>query len=180
MEEEGKVFKYKLDFYYQQALIYLLVLIGYVGIRGTFVEDTFEFVFRDPMLYVIILFVMVAFVALILNRIRDRRLIIMENKIIFKNRFEERVIPLDDIDWVSIGRERRVQTSGRFQVIRLKLKSRVRHVRIRVGRYEREKELVSEMQRIATLRPPQFGRGHARKRAVSTQGTPMGRRPLMS
>lgn len=180
MEEGGKVFRYKLDFYYQQALIYLLVLIGYVGIRGNFVEDTFELVFRDPMLYIIILFVVVAFAALILNRIRDRRLIILEDKIIFKNRFEEQEIPFDEIDWVSIGRERWVQTSGRFQVIRLKLKSRARLVRIRVGRYEREKELVSEMQRIACLCPPSLGQDHARRRALSTQGTPVGKRPLMS
>lgn len=180
MEEGGKVFRYKLDFYYQQALIYLLVLIGYVGIRGNFVEDTFELVFRDPMLYIIILFVVVAFVALILNRIRDRRLIIMENKIIFKNRFEEQEIPFDEIDWVSIGRERQVQTSGRFQVIRMKLKSRLRLVRIRVGRYDHEKELVSEMQRIASLRPPRLWRGHAGKGAVPTQGTPVGKHPLTS
>lgn len=45
---EEKIFKYKLDFYYQQSLIYLLTLVMYAGIRGSFIEDQFSFVFRDP------------------------------------------------------------------------------------------------------------------------------------
>ena len=177
MEEHGKVFRYKLDFYYQQALIYLLVLILYAGIRGNFIEDRFAFVFRDPMLYIIILFVIGSFVALVLNRIRDRRLIIAENKVVFRNRFEERVIPLDDIDWVWIGRERRVQTGGRFQVIQMKLKGRLRLVRIRVGRYDHEKELVSEMHRIASLRPPS---SHGGRRGMAGKGTSVGKITLTS
>lgn len=162
MEERGKVYKYKLDFYYQQALIYLLTLILYAGIRGNFIEDRFAFVFRDPIVYIIVLFALISFIALISNRIRDRRLIISENKVIFRTRFEEQVIPLDGVDWVRIGRERRVQTGGRFQVIQMKLKGRLRVVRIRVGRYDHEKELVHEMQRIANLRPApshRVGRG---------------------
>jgi len=173
MEERGQVFKYKLDFYYQQALIYLVTLILYTGIRGNFVEDRFAFVFRDPILYIIILFVLFSFAALILNRIRDRRLIITENKIIFKNRFEERVIPVDDIDWVHVGRERRIQTGGRFQVIQMRLKGRLRVVRIRVGRYDHEKELVREMQRISALRPPpsHVGRRTGTRRAATQRHT---------
>lgn len=175
MEERGKVFKYKLDFYYQQALIYLVTLILYTGIRGNFIEDRFAFVFRDPILYIIILFVFSSFAALILNRIRDRRLIITENKIIFKNRFEDQVVPLDDIDWVRIGRERRVQTGGRFQVIQMRLKGRLRVVRIRVGRYDHEKELVQEMQRISTLRPPP---SHSGRRKAGTRGAATPRHTL--
>ena len=175
MEEGGKVFRYKLDFYYQQALIYLVTLILYAGIRGNFIEDTFEFVFRDPILYIIILFVVISFLALILNRIRDRRFIIYENKVIFKNRFEERVIPLDDIDWVRIRREMRVQTGGRFQVVQMKLKGRARLVRIRVGRYDHEKELVNEMQRIASLRPLPT---HGGRRGMTAKGTSVGKQTL--
>ncbi len=177
MEHHDKVFKYKLDFYYQQALIYLVVLILYAGIRGNFIEDTFAFVFRDPMFYIIILFVIGSFVALILNRIRERRLIVGDNKIVFKNRFDERVIGLDDIDWVRIGRERRVQTSGRFQVIQMKLKGRLRLVRIRVGRYDHEKELVNEMQRIANLRPYL---SHGGRRGMSGKGSSVGKHTLTS
>jgi hypothetical protein len=177
MDHQEKVFHYKLDFYYQQALIYLIVLILYVGIRGNFLEDTFAFVFRDPMLYIIILFVLGAFVALILNRIHERRLIIGENKIVFKNRFDEKVVGLDDIDWIRIGRERQVQTSGRYQVVQMKLKGRLRLVRIRVGRYDHEKELVSEMQRIANLRPHASQGG---RKGLSGKGSSVGTHSLTS
>jgi len=149
MEEREKAFKYKLDFYYQSALIYLVTLILYGGIRGNFVEKKFEYVLNDPLTYVIVFFVLMSLVALLLNYIRNRRLIIVDDMIIFKNRWRERRISASDLEWIHIGREAGVQTSGRFQVIMFRLKGRRRIVRIRVGRYEREKELVAEMHRIA-------------------------------
>jgi hypothetical protein len=149
MAEQEKVFRYKLDFYYQSALIYLVTLIGYGGIRGSFVEQKFEYVLNDPLIYVIIFFVVMSLVTLGLNSLRNRRLIIAGDTLIFKNRWHERRIETRDIEWIHIGREARVRTSGRFQVIVLKLKGTRRLFRIRVGRYEKEKELVGEMNRLA-------------------------------
>jgi hypothetical protein len=146
-------FKYKLDFYYQQALIYLVTLILYAGIRGSFIENEFKFIFNDPILYIIIFFVAMAFVTLALNIIRNRRLIIDRNSIVFEHRYMRKEIPFSDIEWLHIGRERAVQTAGRFQVIVFKEKSRRRLYRIRVGRYEREKELIAEMERVALQVP---------------------------
>jgi aminoglycoside phosphotransferase len=68
---------------------------------------------------------------------------------------------ISDIEWLHIGRERRVQTAGISQMIVFKVKSRRRLFRIRIGRYEHEKELIQEMNRIAQLVPkgkrPTFG-----------------------
>ena len=144
-----KVFKYKLDFYYQQALLYLLVFILYGGIRGTFFEDEFRLVFRDPIVYIMILFVVVALITLVLNLLRDRKLILEEDKMIFHSRRRNREIKLSDIEWIHIGREMLVQTAGRFQLIIFKMKDRKRLFRIRVGRYERDHELVAEVERMA-------------------------------
>ncbi len=146
-------FKYKLDFYYQQALIYLVTLIVYAGIRGTFVEHEFKLIFHDPLLYIIIFFVGLAFLTLALNRIRNRRLVITPTEIIFQHRFDRRVIPIADIEWMHVGRERGVQTAGRSQVIIFKIKGRQRAYRIRVGRYEKDRELIAEMMRIAANVP---------------------------
>jgi hypothetical protein len=153
MGSDPKVFKYKLDFYYQSALIYLVTLIVYGGIRGNFVEREFKYVLNDPLLYVIIFFVLISFVTLVLNMLRNRRLIITHDAVIFKHHWDERRIAIQDIEWMHIGREAGVQTSGRFQVILIKLKGKRRAYRIRVGRYEREKELVHEMQAIAAHVP---------------------------
>ena len=61
MSDQDKTFRYKLDFYYQSALIYLLTLIAYGGIRGSFVEARFEYILNDPVVYVIVFFVMMSF-----------------------------------------------------------------------------------------------------------------------
>ena len=150
---QPKEFKYKLDFYYQQALIYLVTLILYAGVKGSFLENEFTFVFRDPILYIIGFFVVVAFVTLLLNRIRDRKLIVEPRAIVFQHKFARREIPFSNIEWLHIGREKAVQTAGRFQVIVFKVKGRRRLYRIRVGRYEREKELIEEMERVSTQVP---------------------------
>jgi len=149
----AKVFRYKLDFYYQQALLYVVTLLLYAGVRGTFTFERLPPWTVDPMLYIIILFVVISFVVLILNRARDRKLIIADDRIIFHNKFHDREILLPDIEWLHIGRERRVQTAGRSQVIVFKVKDRRRLFRIRVGRYERERDLMLEMQRVAQRTP---------------------------
>jgi hypothetical protein len=63
-----------------------------------------------------------------------------------------------EIEWMHIGRERNVRTSGRFQAVVIKMKNRRRTFRIRIGRYEREKELLDEMQRIAVQVPKRHRR----------------------
>ncbi len=144
-----KTFKYKLDFYYQQALLYLLVFLLYAGIKGSFFENQFSFVFKDPLVYVMIFFVVIALITLILNLTRNRKLVITDDGMIFHSRNREREIMVSDIEWMHIGRERMVQTAGHFQLIVFKMKGRKRLFRIRVGRYERDRELVAEMERIA-------------------------------
>jgi hypothetical protein len=147
------VFRYKLDFYYQQTLIYLVALLLYAGIRGNFVEDQFTLIYRDPIAYIMIAFFLVSLVGLILIRLRDRKLILEQDRIIFHSRKSERIIHLNDIEWMHIGRERLVQTAGRFQLIVFKIKNRRRIFRIRVGRYEHNHELVAAMEKIAERVP---------------------------
>lgn len=151
--EHEKTYRYKLDFYYQSALIYVGTLILYGGIRGSFVEKRLSFVLNDPIVYVIVFFVLMSLITLVLNLLRNRRLIITEDAIIFRHRWQERRFAISDFEWMHIGREARVQTSGRFQVIVFKLRGRRRLFRIRVGRYERERDLVHEMARIAARVP---------------------------
>ncbi len=157
-------FKYKLDFYYQQALIYLLTLILYAGIKGTFFENNFTLVFSDPILYVIIFFVGIAFITLFVNRIRGRKLIVSDKEFIFQHRFNKRTLLISDIEWIHVGKERSVQTAGRYQVIIIKTKHRRRAFRIRLGRYEREKELLQLIERISEQVPKRSKRFQFREK----------------
>jgi hypothetical protein len=153
MSGEEHVYKYKLDFYYQSAIIYLLTLTVYGGIKGSFVEARFEYVLDDPVMYVIVVFVVMSFATLLLNRVRDRKLIITDGEIIFRNRFHEYRVPKESIEWMHIGREARVRTGGVFQAAVFKLKGRRRLFRIRVGRYERSKELLIHLQKFSVQIP---------------------------
>jgi hypothetical protein len=146
---QQKTFKYKLDFYYQQALSYLLVFLLYAGIKGSFFEDQFRFVFKDPLVYIMMFFVVIALGSLVLNLYRNRRLVITDDRLMFQSRRREREIKISDIEWMHIGREMLVQTAGHFQLVIFKMKGRKRLFRIRLGRYERDRELFAEMERIA-------------------------------
>jgi hypothetical protein len=166
MTAEERVFKYKLDFYYQSALIYLITLILYGGIRGNFVEQKFEYVLNDPITYIIIFFVVVSFITLGLNMLRNRKLILTQDAIIFRHRWLDRRIGIGDIEWMHIGRELGVQTGGRFQAIVFKIKGKRRFIRIRVGRYERERDLLHEMHAIAARVPKRDKRAWRRPRIM--------------
>jgi hypothetical protein len=156
-----KVFRYKLDFYYQQALLYLLTLLLYGGVRGTMVFERMPTLTSDPILYIIGVFVVISFIVLMLNKTRDRKLMIGAEEIVFHNKFHERRVQIADIEWLYIGKERSVRTAGRSQVIVFKVNGRRRWFRIRVGRYEHEMELIQEIERIGGRVPkakrPMFG-----------------------
>lgn len=146
-------FKYKLDFYYQQALIYLVTLILYIGIRASFFKNSMTVVLEDSLLYIIVFFVAMSFVLLLLNRFRNRKIIITDEAIYFRHRFAHHEIKISEIEWMYIGKERGVQTAGRHQIVMIKPKGRRRTFRLRVGRYERDRELVKLMEQIAAQVP---------------------------
>lgn len=154
-----KVFKYKLDFYYQQTLIYLLAFLLYAGVRGSFIENQFSLVLKDPIVYIMMFFVLISLGTLLLNLYRNRKLVVEEDRLIFHSRHRDREIKVSEIEWMHIGREMLVQTAGRFQMVVVKIRGRRRLFRIRVGRYERDRELVGEMERIAVLVPKGKGKG---------------------
>lgn len=158
---DARVFKYKLDFYYQQAVLYLVTLLLYTGVRGTFRLPQMASLASDPILYIILFFVLISLIVLGLNIYRSRKLIVTQDEIIFHQKHRERHISVKEIEWMYIGKERLVQTAGITQIVVFKIKHRRRLFRIRVGRYEHQVELLNEMQRVAEMVPkgkrPFFG-----------------------
>ena len=116
-------------------------------------ESEFSFVFKDPIVYIIVLFFSISLIVLFLNIWRDRKFIMTPEQMIFHSRHRERIFEIKDIEWIHIGKERFVQTAGRFQQISIKMKNRAIPIRIRVGRYEHNRELVAEMEKIAKTVP---------------------------
>jgi len=145
------VYKYKLDFYYKSLIIYLITLIIYILIKGRFFQERFEVVVKDPIIYIITIFIGFFLIVLIANAIRAREIIINYSKIIFKNRFGQREVAINDILHLRFSREKRRADEERSDVrmVKLKLKNRKRLLRIRLNDFQDERELVNEFKAIS-------------------------------
>src|ERR1051325_517474 len=95
-----------MDFYYQSLVIYFIFFLVYALIKGNFFEQKFQLVFNDPIIYMLMLFIVIFLVIVIVNIIRSKQIILKEDKIIFKNRFGERSVSYKDIMNVRIIKKR--------------------------------------------------------------------------
>ena len=146
-----RVYKYKLDFYYKSLIIYLVTLIIYILIKGRFFQERFEVVVKDPIIYLIAIFIVFFLVVLIANAVRAREIIFDESKIIFKNRFGQRQVMINEILHVRFSREKlRTKTErSDIRIVKLKLKDRKRLFRIRLNDFQDEQELINEFVKIS-------------------------------
>lgn len=148
METQERVHKRKNDLYYIALLMYAVFGIAYVLVTGTITTETVAFGFRDPVVYIIGLFVLYTLLMLVYNIVRDQRIVLTPQRIVFKTRFKERSIYHDHITRIVLKRERKKLNGGTFAVVRLRISGRRRWIRIRVANYERERELYQEFKRL--------------------------------
>ncbi len=146
-----RIYKYKLDFYYKSLIIYLVTLIAYILIKGRFFHESFEVVVKDPIIYIIVIFIFFFLTVLIANAVSAREIIINDSKIIFKNRFGQREVMINEILHVRFSREKRRRNEERSEVriVKLKLIHRKRLLRIRLNDFQDEKKLITEFKNIA-------------------------------
>ena len=95
-----KVFKYNMSFYYQSTIIYFIVFVLYLVIKGNFVVDSFTLVTDDPILYFLALIVIISILALLYNLFLNKHIELSENSIAFINRFKERRFGVDQISFI--------------------------------------------------------------------------------
>jgi hypothetical protein len=141
METVNRIFKRKHDFYYLTLLVYVAFFVLYIFITGTFTDDTVQFGFRDPVVYIIAAFIIYALVMLLASMVRNQRLEITDTGIILRSRFNERTIRFTDIERVTFARDRYKPNDGTFAVLKLRVSGRRRLLRLRFSNYERAKEL---------------------------------------
>lgn len=142
---ENRIYKYNLDFYYKSLVLYLIFLICYVVLKGSFGDETFEVVFKDPLIYVVSIFILFFLVLVISAYIRRREIEFEDDRFYIRNRFGKRVILFSDIISIKFSKfrgERRYRSSVR--VVKLKLRGRRRLLRIRLGEFENEMKLYKE------------------------------------
>ena len=142
---EQRTYKYNLDFYYKSLLLYMIFLICYVLLKGSFGDDKFEVVLKDPLIYVVSIFILFFLVVVISAYIRRRVIVFEDDRFLIRNRFGERVILFSDIISMKFSRqrgERKYRSSVRM--VKLKLRNRKRLLRIRLGEFENDIKLYKE------------------------------------
>jgi len=143
-----QVFKYKLSFYYVSTIIYFVVFLLYVIIRGEFVEDSFKLITKDPIIYFFALIVSISLVGLLYNLYKNSYLEIGSESFSFVSRNKTRVIEIKNIVRIKISSDRSSRENGTFRLIRIKLKNRRRLLLIRPSDYENSKDLLRVFQNI--------------------------------
>ena len=142
------IYKYNMSFYYQSTIIYLIVFMVYVIIRGEFIEGSYIIVTKDPIIYFFGIIILVSIIALLYNLYKNRYIEFSDNGFSFVNRFKTKSILLDQIKDIKLFKEKEGNTNRAFRLIRIILKNRKRPVIIRPNDYEKESDLINELQTL--------------------------------
>jgi len=151
MENQRTVFKYNMSFYYKSTIIYFIVLVLYLVIRGEFVEDSFKLITKDPLLYFLAIIVISSVLSLLYNLFRNKHININDDGISFIDRFKTRSFKIDQIKQIKFTRQRRTVNTKEFRNVRIKINSRIRPILIRLSDYENQAELLKRFEELKSL-----------------------------
>ena len=135
-----------MSFYYQSTIIYLVVFLIYVIIRGEFIEGSYILVTKDPIIYFFGIIVFISIIALLYNLYKNKYLEISEDAISFVNKFKTKSFLINQIAYIKLFREREGNSNRAFRLIRIKLLNRKRPILIRPYDYENENDLIADFQ----------------------------------
>ncbi len=142
------IFKYNMSFYYQSTIIYFIVFIMYVIVRGEFFEGSFILITKDPIIYFFAIIVMVSLISLLYNLFINKHLEISSGGISFADRFKTRVFSKEEMSSIVISKRRDSSKKNVFRLVRIKLINRRRPLLIRPYDYENETDLISLIQEL--------------------------------
>ncbi|MGB5849535.1 MAG: hypothetical protein WBH40_13665 [Ignavibacteriaceae bacterium] len=145
------VFKYNMSFYYKSTIIYFIVFVLYLIIRGEFVEDSFTLVISDPVLYFLGLIVIFSIVALLYNQMLNKNIEIAGNGIAFINRFKERRFNKEQLVFIKFFRQKGSTRSKGMRIVRIKIENRLRPIMFRISDYENEDDLYNKILEMKTV-----------------------------
>lgn len=151
MNEQEKIFKVRLDYYYKLLVIYFIFLAAYITIRGSIGAKELTIVLHDPILYITGFFILYTLIVLLANMVRSKEIQFLEDRFVIRNRFGKRDILFKDIMFVKFSRERRKYKDGKSSVrrVRIKLNNRRNLLRIRLSEFYDEKKLLNEFNKLS-------------------------------
>ena len=146
--ENIKVFKYNVGFYYQATIIYFIVFVLYVIIRGEFIEGYFRVITEDPIIHFFAIIVLGSVISLLFNIFKNRNLEIGRNGILFVDKFKSRKFNTNQIISIRITNSKDKKRKEAFKFIIIKIKNRKRPLILRPHDYENSKELLIDIQNL--------------------------------
>jgi hypothetical protein len=147
-KQTEEYFTPRLDFYWQSISVYAIVLIIYSILRGSIENWEMKIILIDPVVILLSLFIVGSALGLIFNLYKNKTIIIGKDFIVFKSRFGERKYLLNDIQRISLGKEKIFQFRGAHRMIRIKLNDRPRLLKIRPSSFWDDRKLVNSMTRL--------------------------------
>lgn len=146
---DKNIFKYNMSFYYQSTIIYFIVFVVYLIVRGQFIEDSYTLITKDPIIYVLGIIVVVSLLSLLYNIYKNKYLEIAEDSIQFIDRFRKRIFLFTDMERIRITNFRRFRAGNNvFKLVRIKMKNRKRPLIIRPYDYENQNDLLARFEEI--------------------------------
>ena len=147
-KDKKSIFKYNMSFYYQSTIIYFVVFIIYVIIRGEFFEGSFILITKDPIIYFFAIIVFISLLSLLYNLFKNRYLEISSGGVSFVDRFKTKTFYKKDMSSIIISRKRDTSKKNVFRLIRIKLNNRRRPIVIRPYDYENENDLINRIHEL--------------------------------
>lgn len=153
-EEEQKTYRVytrRLDFYWQYIAVYAIALLVYALMKGTIIEKTISFVFWDPVVLLLLVFIVSTNAALLYQYIKRKSIIIKDDGFSLKTRFKEKHYSLNLIRRIAFSRERRIRVKKPARMIKIRLHNRRFPLRIRPSSFTNEKELESDFIKLKKI-----------------------------
>ena len=143
-QKQQKVYTRRLDFYWQYIAVYSIALLVYALMKGTIIEKTISFVFWDPVVLLLLVFIVSTNAALVYQYIKRKSIIINDDGFSLKTRFKQKYYHLNLIRRIAFSKELKRRTKKPARIIKIRLKNRRFPLRIRPSAFTNEKELQAE------------------------------------
>ncbi|MCS7177112.1 MAG: hypothetical protein NZ960_05790 [Candidatus Kapabacteria bacterium] len=142
-----RVYRYRLDIYWRALALYLLALLGYGFVRGGIANGHFTVALFDPVVLLLLLFVVWTGVVLVWAWYRRPWIGVGEDYIRLSTRFREQVVRLGEVERIVLPRRQR----GWGRLVRIWLRQPRKVILLRPAAYERSQELLQEFVRLGRM-----------------------------
>jgi cell division protein FtsL len=139
------IFQHRLDFYWKFLMVYGFTLIAYILFVVLVLDYHFTQIVKDPVVILLIVFILVSGIGLLINLYKNREIIIGKDFITFKNRFVEKTYKLDDLSNISFGKEKSPKIHGDNRIVKIKVKDRRRVFRIKPNTFWNDRKLIKSI-----------------------------------